>query len=85
MRNSLLLVLGDLNLDLLLGHTLGENSPTQRIVSNEDRTKAKSDLLVFGDLDLLLLSLRAFERSEVTSSLQSFGGDESLDLGAAES
>jgi hypothetical protein len=37
--------------------------------------------LVLSDLNLLLLSLSALERTEVTAALETFGSDETLDLG----
>lgn len=42
----------------------------------------KRSALVLGDLNLLLLSLSALERSEVSSTLESLGSDETLNLGA---
>lgn len=42
------------------------------------------DGVVLGDLDLLLLSLSAFERSKVSTTLETLGGHETLDFGAVE-
>jgi hypothetical protein len=44
-----------------------------------ERTNLGDDLLVLGDLLLLGLGLSLLERSKVSSSLESHGGDESLD------
>jgi hypothetical protein len=83
-HDKLLLRLGRLEGDLLLGRTLGKNGPEgERTISVTSRTRGGriQNALVLGDLNLLLLSLSALERAKVSAALETLGGNKALDLG----
>ena len=61
----------------------GQSCKRAQVSARTTKRRGGKDALVLGNLDLLLLSLPALERAEVSAALQTLGSHKALDLGTA--